>query len=77
MSRRDRAEFELVISGGLGPALRKALGPDLEARTHTCTTIVAGSLAAVGTVVARVEPLDLVVESIVARVDPRADTLDG
>lgn len=69
----DDAEYELTIDNGLGPVLRAALGPELVARTRTCTTFVAESSADVDALVGRLDALGLRIESVV--VAPHAPTI--
>ena len=74
MSARDASapvEYELTIDNGLGPVLRAALGPELVARTRTCTTFVAESSVEVDALVSRIHALGLRIESVVvAPADP-------
>ncbi|GAA2072794.1 hypothetical protein IDH50_13945 [Aeromicrobium tamlense] len=67
-------EYELTIDSGLGPVLRNALGPELVARTRTCTTLVAVTAADVDALVAVIHALGLRLESVVV-VDPAVATL--
>ena len=67
-------EYELTIDSGLGPVLRNALGPELVARTRTCTTFVAVTAADVDALVAVIHALGLRLESVVV-VDPAVATL--
>jgi len=67
------AEYELTIDNGLGPVLRAVLGPELVARTRTCTTFVAESSGDVDALVGRLPAWGRRIESVV--VDPPAPTI--
>ncbi|SKB10241.1 hypothetical protein [Aeromicrobium choanae] len=67
-------EYELTIDGGLGPVLRNALGPDLEARTGTYTTLRAESTSDLASLLAALHARGLRIESVFI-VEPPAATL--
>lgn len=64
MTTSDEPEFEVTVGGGIGPVLRHALGPDLEAQTHRCTTLLAETAEDVATLVAQLQAYGLRVESV-------------
>lgn len=67
-------EYELTIDGRLGPVLLHALGPGLETRTGSFTTLRAESASDLASLLAALHAHGLRIESVFV-VDPPATTL--
>jgi hypothetical protein len=63
-NRPAPAEFEVTVSGGLGPVLRRALRPGRVVDSHVCTVVRAAGAADLASVVALVDSLGLRLEAV-------------
>jgi hypothetical protein len=69
------AAFEVTVSGGVGPVLRRALRPGRVVESHVCTVVRAVGAADLASVVALVDSLGLRLEVLLVVRPPRTSYL--